>query len=513
MYLDTKTTCTSIYNLFLRDKKNPSFRILFFCDLENHKTHILANDFSFPKVYRQVTGKFCCFFLILRLICEINHNCIHFILSVKFCRIIISVYFFVANTLFTSADTEYITASDSAVIQKQSVIREKNDICHFGYGGSAGIYYHFNREVDGANLVKSYMGSFYSLSMNYRALEQDSSVYDMAYGLPTINFGVMFGYLSHIKMHGNMPEADYNSHLGNQYTAYLAMHRDFLRRGRWSMGFSMENGISLTTKHYNKHNNVHNRFIGSNFSIYFGAGIYAKYIINPHFDIAMGLNFKHFSNSAMDRPNLGSNMMGIQAYVNYFPSPILTQPRKLAYTLPKVKPDFYLDLSVGWEGKTLQEEWNYNETLPPSDPNYFTGHYRVRTLWNTSLAAMFRYNVKYASGLALDYSYATYSNIINRIQKNEGIIGHSSYRHVLGVSLRHEVFYKQMSLTMNLGMYPYRHMGTLNKHLIYETVGLRWYPKSWHNFYISYMVKAHGMRADGLQLNLGYRILRRNKLF
>ena len=431
----------------------------------------------------------------------------------KFRRITIFILFFIVFALSIYAENENVVISDSTTAQDESVELRKHNFCHFGYGGSAGMFYHFNREVDGTDLVKSSLGSFYSVSMNYRALEQDNSIYDMAYGLPTINFGVMFGYLSHIKMRGNLPEADYNSHLGNQYTAYLAMHRDFLRKGRWSMGFSMENGISLTTTHYNKHNNVHNRFIGSNFSIYFGAGIYAKYIINPHFDVAMGLNFKHFSNSAMDRPNLGSNLMGIQAYVNYYPSPILTQPRKISYDLPKVKPDFYLDLSVGWEGKTLQEEWNYNETLDLSDPNYFTGHYRVRTLWNTSLAAMFRYNVKYASGLALDYSYSTYSNVINRIQQKEGINGHSAYRHVLGISLRHEVFYKQMSLTMNFGMYPYRHMGTLNKHLIYETVGLRWYPRSWGNFYMSYMVKAHGMRADGLQFNLGYRILRRNKLF
>jgi len=405
-----------------------------------------------------------------------------------------------------------IVVHDSVTNFASGIVHHENVISSYGFGASSGMSYHFNREVDGQNLIKSFLGSYHSIYLNYRALECDSSMYDMAYGLPTISTGVMFGFLNHIKMRGTRADVDYYSHLGNQYAAYLGLSRDFMRSGRWYMGFSMENGISLTTKHYNKHNNVDNRFIGSNFSIYFGAGLYAKYIFNQHLEAIMELAFKHFSNSAMDRPNLGSNTLGFQAKVNYYLSPILSQPRKLAYQLPKIKPDFYLDLSVGWEGKALQEEWNYNEDLDPSEPDYYTGHYRIRTLWNTSLAAMFRYNIKYASGLALDYSYNTYANVINRIQTLEGITGHSAYHHVLGISLRHEVFYKQMSLAMNFGMYPYRHMGTLNKHLIYETVGLRWYPKSWKNFYMSYMVKAHGMRADGLQINLGYRILRQNNL-
>ena len=423
----------------------------------------------------------------------------------------IIVFFVVLNSCVSDLCATNLFQLDSASNSiKYSQTQKK--LSNSGFGGSAGLTYHFNREVDDVKLLKSFLGSYYSLYWNYRAIESDSSLYDMAYGLPTITAGVMFGYLSHIKMRGNRQDINYNSHLGNQFTAFLGLSRDFLRNDNWCVGFTIENGISLTTTHYNKHNNVDNRFIGSNFSIYFGGGIYAKYTINPNWEAMMELAFKHFSNSAMDRPNLGSNTLGLQAKVNYFLSPILKQPRKLSYQLPKIKPDFYLELTVGWEGKALQEEWNYNETLLPSDPNYYTSHYRIRTLWNTSLAGMFRYHIKYASGIALDYSLNTYADVINRIQRLEGISGHSAYHHVLGVSLRHEVFYKQMSMAMSFGMYPYRHMGTLNKHLIYETVGLRWYPKSWNNFYMSYMVKAHGMRADGLQINLGYRILRRNNL-
>ena len=121
----------------------------------------------------------------------------------KFRRITIFILFFIVFALSIYAENENVVISDSTTAQDESVELRKHNFCHFGYGGSAGMFYHFNREVDGTDLVKSSLGSFYSVSMNYRALEQDNSIYDMAYGLPTINFGVMFGYLSHIKMRGN----------------------------------------------------------------------------------------------------------------------------------------------------------------------------------------------------------------------------------------------------------------------------------------------------------------------
>lgn len=404
--------------------------------------------------------------------------------------------------------------TDSAGMEAQENDEVKEKFHHYAFGWSFGEAYHLSRKMPSTTIPTNHNVAYFSLNMNFRSLEADSSLYDMAFGLPELEAGFMFGYFRDVKLKGTIPGCFTRSHMGNQYTAFYGFCRDFMRNRRWNVGFSLQNGIGLTTEHYSKHNNPDNRFIGSNFTLYFGAGLYAKYVINPHWEASVELGFKHYSNSGMDRPNLGTNTIGLQARVNYYPSPILTQPRKLHYNIPAIKKDFYLDVTTGWEGKALLEEWNYNEdNLTLGDDDYLTGHYRIRTQWNTSLAGMFRYNLKYASGLALDYSYVTYDKVINHIQEMRGINNHRALRHVLGISLRHEVFYKQMSMVMNFGMYPYRHMGTTNKHLIYETVGLRWYPKSWGNFYMSYNVKAHGMRADGLQINLGYRILRRNKLY
>ena len=200
----------------------------------------------------------------------------------------IIVFFVVLNSCVSDLCATNLFQLDSASNSiKYSQTQKK--LSNSGFGGSAGLTYHFNREVDDVKLLKSFLGSYYSLYWNYRAIESDSSLYDMAYGLPTITAGVMFGYLSHIKMRGNRQDINYNSHLGNQFTAFLGLSRDFLRNDNWCVGFTIENGISLTTTHYNKHNNVDNRFIGSNFSIYFGGGIYAKYTINPNWEAMMEL--------------------------------------------------------------------------------------------------------------------------------------------------------------------------------------------------------------------------------
>ncbi len=381
------------------------------------------------------------------------------------------------------------------------------------YGGSVGGAYHFNRHKEGTDLVKTHGVGYYSAYINYQSLESDSSVYDMAFGLPSLEFGFMLGRFRSVSMQGSKADVNYRSCLGNQYTLYYAFRRDMLAGSRLSMGYALENGIGITSRHYNKYNNVDNLFVGSDFSVYFGAGLYGKYRISPHWETILELGFKHYSNSGLDRPNLGSNTLGLQAKINYHPSPILSDSRRLRYHLPLVKTDFYLDCSAGWEGKSLQEEWNYNQSLPADDENYRTAHYSIRTQWNVSLAGMFRYHLKYASGIGLDYSYATYTDNIQQTLDGTNIHGHHPCPHVLGVSLRHEVFYKQVSMAVSLGAYPYRHRGIVNKHLIYETVGLRYYPKQWDRFYLSYNVKAHGMRADGMQLNVGYCILQRKNLY
>ena len=382
----------------------------------------------------------------------------------------------------------------------------------YSFGGSFGYAYHFNRCKEGTYLIKKHELEYYSAYLNYRSLEKDSSVYDMAFGLPTLEFGFLLARCNSISIQGNKNDIHYKSHLGNQYTFYYGFRRDVLSGNKLDMGYALENGLGITTTHYNKYNNVDNLFIGSVFSIYFGASLYGKYRFSSHWEAILELGFKHYSNSGLDRPNLGSNTLGLQAKLNYYPSPILKK-RKIYHRIPKIKPDFYLDMTAGWEGKALQEEWNYNQSLSNDNPNFRTAHYRIRSQWNTSLAGMFRYNLKYASGIAVDYSYITYTDAIQRTLDKTNVHGHHPNPHVLGVSLRHEVFYKQMSMAVSLGAYPYRHMGVVNKHLIYETVGLRHHPKHWHNFYISYNVKAHGMRADGLQLNLGYCILKRKNLY
>lgn len=377
------------------------------------------------------------------------------------------------------------------------------------YGVEVNEGYHFPRYKNKKPIPSNRFMTYYGAHMEYRSLESDSNRYDMAYGLPALEVGVLFGHFNHIHLNSHMPDVDYRSRLGNQYTLYYGIRRDLLKHRRLKMSYTISNGISINSHPYDSGHNVDNEFIGSRLSIFFGTELFGEWQMTDTWAWGLNVGFRHFSNSAMDRPNKGTNTLHFGAHVNYSPTPVRYKPYKVHYQVSKIKPDFYLDISAGWEGKALLEEWYRNlHHRTPDDPAFRSGTFEIRTMCNAQVAAMFRYNLKYASGLGIDYGFCTYTNAISEAERAMGIKGHTPKPHILGVSLRHEIFYKQFSLALSVGGYPYRHMGHTNSQIFYETVGVRYYPKFLPRCYFSYNVKAHGARADGLQFNLGYQIMK-----
>lgn len=363
----------------------------------------------------------------------------------------------------------------------------------------------------GKEAVRSHGLRTYSVQAGWQALPTDTNRYDRAFGFPTFEGGLLLADYGDVRLQSPLSGADYASGMGRMVAAYAGFRRDVVRTGRFAFGYSLENGVGVSTRPYNRIDNVDNQLIGSRFSVYLKMGFHASFRINRHWEAGAGFAFRHFSNGGLDRPNKGANSMEGNVRLAYSVAP---QPPPAPAPLPKEKfpKRLYADVSAAWVMKTLLDEWLYDYlVLQPGDPAYRTGHYRIHSALDVSAALMYRYSRKYASGLGLEYTYAPYARDIARFDELCDRPDYGPHKcHVAGLSLRHEVFYKRVSLHMSLGAYLYRKMGFLahtDEKPYYETVGVRYYlPLAGDRFYVGYNVKAHLLKADCMQLRLGVRL-------
>lgn len=350
----------------------------------------------------------------------------------------------------------------------------------------------------GSDLIRSNGFGNYILNFTYRSDSLSATPYDRSFGYPGIEAGLIVADYSRSTL--SHPRYNTLSHIGYIIGFYGKFNRDLFNTGMFRGGYSIANGIGYCTRPYSYPDNSGNEFIGTPFSIYFSAGVYAACRFHPHFEFITEAGFRHFSNSALGRPNKGANTVGVSVGLKYYPS---------ADDIPVYKPynktdchkKLYLDVSAGCNLHTMIETWYSHYANPTEVPVSFP----VRPSFSASLSGMYRYHLKFSSGISLDYIYAGYYAEASRIDSSSGVTGYSYSPHVLGISLRHEVHYRRIGFNVGLGYYLHRHLGEMGKKMAkpyYETIGLRYYIPS-TPLYVSYHVLAHLLRADSMQFNIG----------
>lgn len=374
-------------------------------------------------------------------------------------------------------------------------------------------------EVEGARLlsseeydrdfIRSHGARYYGLNVRFQPLRAYGDAYDRAFRFPSLEFGLLLGDFHDIHFYRERGNPSLHSGAGYMVAAYGAFRRDILSAGPFRLNYLFENGIGWSSRPYDGHTNPDNELVGSPFSVYFSMGLGGRLLLGPRWEASLAFRFRHFSNGALDRPNKGINTVGVSAGVRYrLPSPGESSEMPAAFDTP-VRKRFYLDLSVGWIARTFIEDWIHSVNTSPDDPAYRTRDFRLYSGIGTSLAAMYRYGIRFASGVGVDYSYLPYVDDMERTDRMRQREGLSYSRHCLGLSLRHEVFYKHFSLYFSLGYYLHRAVGGLSHEFekpYYETLGLRYTLPFCERLYIGYHVKAHLFRADHIEFNVGCRI-------
>lgn len=362
-----------------------------------------------------------------------------------------------------------------------------------------------------AELIKTQNSRYYALSVMWRAKGDSVNIYDEMWGRPTLEAGLLIGDYSDVKLHReNLPwmqNVGYYSGLGYMITPYVAFRRPLTRSRRFEVGYKFENGLGISTRTYNPETNAENELIGSPVSVFIGIGAYASYRITPNFALVIDASFRHYSNGKFNQPNVGINTVDVGLKATY-----TLQPDTLPRTTYKhgwnraFKKHLYADISVGWCPQTLLCDWLLDWFVAPEER---ATSYHLYSAWSASGALMWQYSRKFASGIGFDYTYVPFTN---EIQESEIAHGRPAKqplsKHVMGVSLRHEAFYKNMSMNISLGYLLQRSLGTVmddNQTPIYESIGMRWYmPFLAKQMYIGYSINACAFKANHFQFSLGY---------
>ena len=256
---------------------------------------------------------------------------------------------------------------------------------------------------------------------------------------------------------------------------------------------------------------IDNELIGSRWLIYFGAGVHATYRFAHGWGVKAGVEFKHHSNGALNRPNKGSNSLGPMVGVVFTPGygasvSERTMPQQSAWGKPFER-YWYLDFSLGVGAKVPLEDWQQTQFhTPQSSPDYRTDDFKLYAAYSLQMDVMRRYARRWASGIGIDLFYGSYADHVASLDAAQGYTDrHSPWS--VGIAAKHEVFYHRLSLAMSLGFYLHRQMGHQAKIIekpYYERIGLKYEIPRLGGLSIGCMVKAHLTKADYTELTLSY---------
>ena len=134
---------------------------------------------------------------------------------------------------------------------------------------------------------------------------------------------------------------------------------------------------------------------------------------------------------------------------------------------------------------------------------------------------MYRYAPRYATGIGIDLFY---SSNMKELKESDIILygqdevdncpGYNPFS--VGIAIVQEVFWRNFSVHVAVGAYPYRHKGVNSEAAKeagdrergwhYEKAGLRYYIPKAHNLFVGFGIKSHSIKAEYLEFSTGIKL-------
>lgn len=342
------------------------------------------------------------------------------------------------------------------------------------------------------------------------------------YNHPSLTFSLAYNFNHAIRMHkekdpswGQLEPVDYVSRLGDAIALYGRFNRPLWRSRHLEWNYYLGTGMAYALTHYNNRDAIDDEFIGSHLNIFFTVGTYAKLALSRDLAVKLGIDFSHYSNGAMARPNKGVNYLAPFVGLAMRTGGNKNTKPTTACTDYRFSPYWFMEFSLGVGGKTLLEDWqHYQFGTPPSSPDYRKNHYTFYGAYSLQADLLYRYAPRWASGLGFDLFYGDYADRVAKIDKAQGHPDEPHSPWSVGIALKHETFFGRFSVRVGLGYYFFRQMGVNAKvweQKYYERVGLHYAFPSLGGLAIGFNVNAHKTRADFTELQISLPMVLSNK--
>ena len=363
--------------------------------------------------------------------------------------------------------------------------------------------------------LKTYSYMTYEAGVGFQTNPSDSSAFAQQFGYPMLNFGFSLARMGDFKFYDQTKFSDL-------YSLYGSFERSLMRKKYFSLGYLLDFGATYNPDRYDPVNNPGNNWLSSPVMAYFGAGAFVKFHLGDRWEIGADAMFRHYSNGRLALPNEALNALGVGLFARYR----LDDYDHKEYTgIPRIKTDYKRGMQyiivLGGGVHTCMAEWKAKVETEEDASKKSSIKLKAHPKLSISVDALYRYALRYASGMSLDVFYS--SNMKELEASDRILYGDAAVENCpgyspisIGVALVHEVYWHNLAVHVAVGAYPYRHKGVngteakeagdRERGWHYEKAGIRYYFPKFGNTFLGFAIKSHSIKAEYLEFSAGVRI-------
>ena len=330
--------------------------------------------------------------------------------------------------------------------------------------------------------------------------------YAESFNYPVLGIGLTYNTLSDVIF--KSPRGHYSDMLA----LYGKISRDLIRTRHIGFGYDVSLGLSYSSKYYDPLDNPSNWFFSAPILFYVAGGGHLTWMVTPKLDIEAEINVRHNSSARFAYPNGGLNYWGGGLAARYRlkerSAPKGSVFRAGLFSGDLNKKGWSREIYFGGGIHACAAEWLAFTKTETVETQAAT---RLKRWPMASLSAdlIYRTGGKFAAGFTLDGFWNSNTerlrwadSVLYSEEENEASKGYAPFS--AGVGIVQEVFYNNIALYIQEGVYLYRRMGIHGEHgWLYERAGLRYYPEALKPFFFSVCIKAHKFKADYMDFSFG----------
>lgn len=268
--------------------------------------------------------------------------------------------------------------------------------------------------------------------------------------------------------------------LGQVYGAFAQLLFPLRKSHRLAFNVRMGLGLGYVEKPFDIRENYKNVAIGSSWNGAVNAGLQARLFCGKRLQLSGGLDAVHFSNGSAFQPNLGINIVGVNAGLVWFVGPELSYPPRVVQK-KEARQEFSTALHVA-----------IKDLVPDDGPRYGV------LIWNATYLREAGHKSVWGGGL----DYFLDGSLPHRPETDSVPGSFMAEASRIGLFGAYGLRMGRWDGLFQTGFYPYS--GVKEDGLIYNRLAFRYFVKP--TVYLCVNLKSHFARADYFEWGIGYRI-------